>query len=102
MHLAASFTMVTNHLHGPDRARAAARGVGACGGAGDGDRWGLDPQGCTGGCYLALGVGRGRRGAPDGARLKASVGRLEGASEVTRLRFASRSQPLPSGDHQDA
>lgn len=28
MHLAASFTMVTNYLHGPDRGRAEARGVG--------------------------------------------------------------------------
>lgn len=28
MHLAASFTMVTNNLHGPDQGRAAARDVG--------------------------------------------------------------------------
>ena len=48
MHLAASFTMVTNHLHGPERPLEA---VGACGRGGDGDSWDLDLLGRTGGSY---------------------------------------------------
>lgn len=63
MHLAASFTMVTNHLHGPGRVRGETGGVGACGRGGNG-KVGLHREGRL----SALGSGRGRTGAPEGTR----------------------------------
>lgn len=99
MHLAASFTMVTNHLHGPDRGRVETRGVGACGRGGDGKAGARTLWAAQGGAATGAGVGAAAHGNSRGDPLKASVGRLEGASEVARLSFPAR--PPPDGDHQE-
>lgn len=78
MHLAASFTMVTNHLHGPERGRAAARG------------WGLAWDG-EGGAALprpVAAVGTGPWG-PSGL----DWGRLPGARVAAGARRSARRGP---------
>lgn len=92
MHLAASFTMVTNHLHGPDKRRAAAevlvalsgKGVGRTGaqgasGGGDRDKWGLDPPGSSAGRHSALGIAGGAEELPGrGQVLQKEAGKVPG------------------------
>lgn len=115
MHLAASFTMVTNHLHGPDR-RAAAGGVG--GPAWEGEWGGLalkgpvtavgtrtmgpGPSGQPAGRISGARVAAGLTGAPDGARFKASEGSLEGASEAMRLSYSAQPLAVRSGNSDPA
>lgn len=94
MHFAASFTMVTNHLRGPDSGREAAGGVGGPAWEGEWGRLALKgPVAAVGtttlwaarGQFSGTRVAAGRGGSPDGAKFKVSESNLEDASEAIRI-----------------